>query len=83
MASGRVEGGGRFLALVAILLSPFALAALAGEGGPAWAVDGTAIHGQERKWDWLELRSWRRFYGFVAAVSVLEVCLFATLAVRG
>jgi len=40
-------------------------------------VDGVASYGKFRKWDWLEMSCWKRFYGFLALVSASEVAVFA------
>ena len=44
------------------------------------AVDGVAYYGAAAKWDWLEARTWRRFYGFVLAVALIEWTLLLALA---
>ncbi|MGH9363083.1 MAG: hypothetical protein ACRD2T_14325 [Thermoanaerobaculia bacterium] len=43
-------------------------------------VDGVAAYGWLRKWDWLEIRTWRRSYGLCAAVGILELLLFAAVS---
>lgn len=39
-------------------------------------VDGVATYGVDSKWDWTDPGTARRFYGFVAAITVLEVVAF-------
>ncbi len=43
------------------------------------AVDGVATYGVYKKWDWMEPKLWKRFYGFVMLVGILEVALFLGL----
>ena len=43
------------------------------------AVDGVATYGVYKKWDWLKPKIWKRFYGFVTLVGVVEVNLFLGL----
>lgn len=42
-------------------------------------VDGVAAYGKLRGWNWVDPYVWRRFYGFVLAVSLSDVALFATM----
>lgn len=43
------------------------------------SIDGVATYGTFKKWDWLELKTWKRFYGFVIVVGMVEVMLFLGL----
>ena len=43
-------------------------------------VDGVAAYGSMRHWDWLSVSIWKRFYGFIMAIGLVEVALFVTLA---
>lgn len=43
------------------------------------AVDGVATYGVYKKWDWLEPKTWKRFYGFVTLVGITEIVLFLGL----
>lgn len=44
------------------------------------AVDGVATYGVLCNWDWHEISRWRRFYGFVTAVGVVEVLAFVSVS---
>jgi hypothetical protein len=46
-------------------------------------VDGVATYGVSKKWDWLEGRIWRRFYGFVLVVALVEWGMLLALAKSG
>jgi hypothetical protein len=43
-------------------------------------VDGLASYGKFRKWDWLAISCWKRFYGFLAVIGALEVGVFAIVS---
>jgi hypothetical protein len=43
-------------------------------------VDGLAVYGTLKKWDWLEQKTWRWFFGILAGVSLLELSLFVVFA---
>ncbi|MEI9989609.1 MAG: hypothetical protein WDM86_06190 [Rhizomicrobium sp.] len=63
---------------------------LAIAGGPAWAaapaiaafalVDGVAIRGRSRKWNWFDPATARRFYAMTLATGAAELAAFAALA---
>jgi len=44
------------------------------------AVDAVATYGTSAKWDWLEARTWRRFYGYASAVALIEWGFLIALA---
>lgn len=80
--AGAVLGhvGSRGLVWLAIQRSPwFAVPAVAGFA----IVDGLAVYGTIRKWDWLEWRTWSWFYGVVMSVSLVELSLFIMFASQG
>lgn len=43
------------------------------------AIDSVATYGVYKKWDWLEPKTWKRFYGFVILVGIIEIILFLGL----
>ncbi|MCG8402643.1 MAG: hypothetical protein MJA84_13800 [Firmicutes bacterium] len=43
------------------------------------SVDGVAVYGTYQKWDWLQPKIWKRFYGFVMLVGVAEIAVFFSL----
>ncbi len=43
-------------------------------------VDGLAVYGLVKKWEWLEWETWSRFYGAVTTISVLDLLLFIAFA---
>ena len=77
--TGAVIGhtGSRGLIWLAVIQNPwFALPA-----GIGFAiVDGLAVYGSVRKWEWFEWVIWSRFYGAVTTISVLELLLFIGFA---
>lgn len=43
------------------------------------SVDSVATYGVFKKWDWLEPKRWKRFYGFVTLMGIMEIILFLGL----
>lgn len=77
--TGAVMGhtGSRGLIWLAVIRNPwFALPA----GMGFVIVDGLAVYGLVKKWEWLEWETWSRFYGAVTTISVLDLLLFIAFA---
>jgi len=43
-------------------------------------VDGLAMYGRVRRWNWYDPHTCRRFYGFVLAAGVSDLAVFAAIA---